>query len=98
MPSFTIIRPLFSEKAQNAAASGVYTFEVGKNATKLEIKRAIENQFGVKVEKVRTQNFKPEVKRQGRFLGETKAFKKAIVKVSQGSIDLWVPPEGKKKK
>lgn len=98
MPSFTLIRPIFSEKAQNQAAKDAYTFEVAKTATKLEIKKAVEAQFEVKVENIRTQIVKPEVKRQGRFFGKTKAFKKAIVKLREGSIDLWVPPEKEIKK
>lgn len=84
---------MFSEKAEKLAATGVYVFEVEKTLTKTQIERTVEAQFGVKVEKVRTQNYKPEIKRQGRFFGKTKAFKKAFVKLASGTIDLWAPPE-----
>lgn len=96
MPGLILLRPIFSEKATNVAAGGIYTFEVVGGANKRQIKAAVEAQFGVKVGKVRTANFKPEVKRQARFLGKTKAFKKAIVTLRDGSIDLWAPPEKSK--
>lgn len=96
MPSLILLKPLFSEKAQNSATSGFYTFKVAKYANKFQIKSAVEVQFGVKVEGVKTQNYKPETKRRGKFIGKTKAFKKAIVKLKEGSIDLWAPPEESK--
>lgn len=98
MPLLILQEPIFSEKAVNAATYGFYTFKVLRTANKFQIKRAIEEQFDVKVESVKTQNYKPEAKRRGRFTGKTKAFKKAIVKLKEGSIDLWVPPETKETK
>lgn len=98
MPSLILLKPLFSEKAQNSATSGFYTFKVVRTANKFQIKSAVEVQFGVKVEGVKTQNYKPETKRRGKFTGKTKAFKKAIVRLAEGSIDLWAPPEKKETK
>ncbi len=56
-----------------------YHFEVARNANKLEIKRAVETIFGVKVAGVRTMQMRGKVKRQGRFAGKRSDWKKAIV-------------------
>ena len=56
-----------------------YFFEVARDANKIEIKRAIENIFKVKVDSVRTMQVRGKVKRQGRWLGRRNDWKKAIV-------------------
>jgi large subunit ribosomal protein L23 len=56
-----------------------YHFEVARDANKIEIKRAIESIFAVKVDEVRTMQVRGKVKRQGRWLGKRSDWKKAIV-------------------
>lgn len=58
-----------------------YTFEVERDANKIEIKRAVETIFNVKVADVRTMQMRGKLKRQGRFAGRRNDWKKAIVKL-----------------
>lgn len=80
-----IIRPIITEKSMNGAAMKKYTFEVAKNAEKIQIKKAVEELFGVKVEKINTLNVRGRLKRQGRHQGYTRSWKKAIVKLTEDS-------------
>ncbi len=92
-PYEIILRPVITEKS-NRLMEGYnkYTFEVALDASKSEIKNAIQELFGVKVKKVNTMIVKPKKKRvMGRFrqYGTTKRWKKAIVTLEPGeSIDL----------
>ena len=87
-----IIRPIITEKASTLAsdptklgsASLQYTFEVAKDANKVEIKKAIEQIFNVNVKEVRTVNVHREAKRLQRYEGFKPAYKKAIVKLAPG--------------
>jgi len=79
-----IIRPIITEKSNRHMAYNKYTFEVHPDANKVEIKKAIEEIFSVKVEKVHTVNIKPKPKRLGRFLGRSRGWKKAIVTLAPG--------------
>ena len=73
----------------NNAEKGVYTFNVAKSANKIEIKEAIEKAFQVKVKNINTLNTKPKKKRVGRYVGEKKTYKLAIVSPKEGdSINL----------
>ncbi len=84
-----IIAPVITEKSAQASKNNVYTFKVAKSANKIEIKKAIEAAFSVKVEDVRTLNTKPKDKKVGKYTGKTKTYKKAIVALKDGeSIDL----------
>ena len=84
-----IYSPVVTEKSMAERQNGVYTFKVCKTATKPEIKKAVEVAFNVKVESVNTLNTKTKRRRVGRYEGTTKAYKKAIVKLQNGSsIDL----------
>ena len=67
------------------------TFEVAKGANKIEIKKAVEEVFGVEVEKVTTMNYIGKPKRQGVFQGKRADWKKAVVKLKEGSktIELF---------
>ncbi len=66
-----------------------YIFKVAVEANKIEIKRAIEELFSVKVKSVRTMNMRGKVKTLGRFSGKRPNWKKAIVTLKEGdSIDL----------
>ena len=86
-----IVRPIITEKSMNGAAMKKYTFEVAKNAEKIQIKKAVEELFGVKVEKVNTLNVRGRLRRQGRHQGYTRSWKKAIVKLTEDSkgIDFF---------
>ena len=79
-----IIAPVITEKSMAERQNNVYTFKVVKTATKTQIKWAIENAFGVKVKSVNTLVTKPKDKRVGRYTGQTKTYKKAIVTLKDG--------------
>jgi large subunit ribosomal protein L23 len=84
--SYDIIRrPLVSEKSVEGIKNKKYVFEVALEATKPQIKKAVEEIFGVKVEKVTTINYDGKVKRQGRHEGRTAAWKKAYVQLAKDS-------------
>ena len=80
-----IIKPVLSEKSYDGIALKKYTFKVAKTATKTDIKRAVEQIFGVKVASVNTVNVSGKVKRMGRNEGRTPAYKKAIVQLTADS-------------
>lgn len=80
-----IIRPVVTEKTMNGLPLKKYTFEVAKTAGKIEIKRAIEELFGVKVSKVNTLHVRGHYRRQGRTGGYTPAWKKAVVTLTEDS-------------
>ena len=79
-----IIAPVITEKSAAQAEQNVYTFKVAASANKIEIKKAIEEAFSVKVVKVNTLNTKAKDKRVGRYTGQTKTYKKAIVTLVDG--------------
>jgi large subunit ribosomal protein L23 len=75
-----IIRPLITEQGMHFAnVKGMYSFEVNKKANKQQIKKAVENIYSVKVDKVRTANRKGKYRRRGGTAGMTAAWKKAVV-------------------
>ena len=79
--------PIITEKSASIAEDGrSYVFKVDTKANKTEIKQAIEKIFNVKVLEVRTINVKPKQKRVGRYTGMTSKYKKAIVKLAEGSV------------
>ena len=80
-----IIRPIISEQSMAQIADRKYTFVVAKCANKIEIKKAVEEIFGVNVEKVTTLNMAGKIKRMGRTEGRRAAWKKAVVKLAEGS-------------
>jgi len=80
-----IRRPLITEKATNLKETQhTVGFEVHRDATKPEIKKAVETLFSVKVQKVRVSNVHGKVKRQGRYAGKRPDWKKAYVVLKQG--------------
>jgi large subunit ribosomal protein L23 len=84
-PHKIILRPVITEKTtQLKASSGVICFEVARGANKIEIKRAIEQLFKTHVAEVRTQAQAGKVRRMGRTMGRTKAWKKAYVRLRKG--------------
>lgn len=80
-----IIRPIISEQSMAQIADRKYTFVVAKSANKIEIKKAVEEIFGVNVEKVTTLNMAGKIKRMGRYEGRRAAWKKAVVKLAEDS-------------
>lgn len=86
MKDFTdiIIAPVITEKAAIQAEANIYTFKVAKDANKIEIKKAVEEAFGVKVVKVNTANTKAKDKRVGRYTGKTQTYKKAFITLADG--------------
>ncbi len=80
-----ILRPIITEKTMDGNAQKKYTFEVAKDATKIDVKRAVEEIFGVKVEKVNTLHVRGQMRRQGRYEGYTRSWKKAVVTLTQDS-------------
>ena len=87
----TVVRPLITEKTSAAFQDrGEYTFEVHPNATKPQIRQAIEELFGVKVTDVWTSNRRGKEKRMGRTVGRRPSWKKAIVKLREGdTIEIF---------
>lgn len=80
-----IIAPVITEKSMANRQNNVYTFKVAKDATKTDIKKAIEEAFKVSVKNVNTLNTKSKRRRVGRYSGRTKTYKKAIVTLESGS-------------
>ncbi|MDI3530762.1 MAG: large subunit ribosomal protein [Candidatus Atribacteria bacterium] len=79
-----IIHPIITEKAVKLQEENKYVFKVNPKATKSEIKKAVQEMFGVTVLKVNTVNVPSKKKRLGRFEGRTASWKKAIVYVKPG--------------
>ena len=89
MTSYDIIRkPVITEKSMNAMADKKYTFIVQINANKVQIKKAVEEIFGVKVEKVQTLRTMGKTKRMGVHVGKRADFKKAIVTLTEDSKNI----------
>ena len=76
-----IIRPVVTEKSNDELQQGKYTFEVNKKATKVDIAKAVEKLFEVKVLKVNTMTVKGKSKRVGYHVGKTSDWKKAVVTI-----------------
>ena len=85
-----IIRPIITEHSYDAMEQNKYTFEVAKNANKVEIAKAIEELFNVKVVKVNTLNVKPKTKRVRVVEGLTRTWKKAVGTLKDGdTIEIF---------
>ncbi|MDD3477962.1 MAG: 50S ribosomal protein L23 [Candidatus Izemoplasmatales bacterium] len=83
-------RPVVSEKTAKLASERKYTFEVDRNANKIQIKEAVEEIFDVKVESVNVINMPRKQKRVGQYTGWTAAVSKAIVTLEKGyKIDIY---------
>ncbi len=80
-----ILAPVITEKSMAAIALKKYTFRVATDAEKVEIAKAVEQLFDVKVAKVNTLHVKGQLRRQGRSQGYTPAWKKAIVTLTPES-------------
>lgn len=85
-----LIRPIITEKTTLLMQENKYTFQVPLNANKVEIRKAVESIFNVKVEKVATIRVLGKTKRMGRTMGKRSDYKKAIVTLKAGeSIELF---------
>ena len=84
LPQDIILYPVISEKSVMGKEFNKYSFKVIKNANKVEIKKAIETLFKVKVDKVNTMNCIGKNRRVGVHAGITSEWKKAIVTLKQG--------------
>ena len=89
-PREVITRPIITEHSYDMMDENVYTFEVAKDANKVEIGQAIEEIFNVKVVKVNTLNVKSKPKRVRYQIGQTRTWKKAMVTLAEGdSIEIF---------
>jgi large subunit ribosomal protein L23 len=79
-----IIKPLITEKSNDLIAENKYTFVVAPKANKIEIRKAVEKIFKVKVLSVNTVNVLGKMKRMGKTQGRRPSYKKAIVKLAHG--------------
>ena len=80
-----VIRPIITEQSMEDLDIKKYAFEVTKDANKIEIKKAVEEIFGVKVEKVNTIRMDGKEKRMGVHIGRRANWKKAMVKLTADS-------------
>lgn len=84
-----LLEPRVTEKATLAQGHGHYTFRVAETATKQDVRRAVEQQFGVHCTDVRMMNVRGKARRRGRIEGRTRGHKKALVALKTGErIDL----------
>ncbi|KRN27823.1 50S ribosomal protein L23 [Liquorilactobacillus mali] len=83
-----ILKPVVTEASTEGLDAKRYTFDVDTRATKIEVKKAVEEIFGVKVVKVNIMNVKGKLKRMGRYAGYTKKRRKAIVTLSADSKEI----------
>lgn len=86
-PEDIIIAPVVTEKSNDGLQAGKYTFKVNKKATKVEIEKAVEKLFDVKVVNVNTITVKGKEKRVGVHVGKTSEWKKAIVTIDTNPED-----------
>ena len=99
LPEEIIVRPVITEKSNDEMQAGKYTFEVNKKATKVEIARAVEKLFEVKVLKVNTMTVKGKTKRVRYKEGKTSDWKKAIVTIDTNpTASTYLGKDGKEVK
>ena len=83
-----IVRPIITENSMQGIHEKKYTFEVARDANKIEIAKAVETLFSVQVEKVNTMSVKGRAKRVGRSQGYKPDWKKAIVTLKPESKNI----------
>lgn len=90
-PHMVLIKPLITEKGTaQTEISNVYAFEINKQATKFDVRRAVEEMFHVKVKRVAIQNRKGKPRRNRTKMTTTASWKKAVVKLENDyKIDLF---------
>lgn len=77
--------PIVTEKTNGLASKNVYVFKVDNKANKTQIKQVIEKKFNVKVKSINTVNVSGKKRRVGKYTGYTSSYKKAYVKLKEGS-------------
>jgi large subunit ribosomal protein L23 len=87
-PYDVILKPVISERSMSDAENKKYTFKVATDASKTEVKHALEEIFGVQITKVNIMNVKGKKKRMGRNVGMTASSRKAIVTLAKGSKEI----------
>jgi large subunit ribosomal protein L23 len=81
----TLVSPHVTEKSHNATGNqNQYVFRVAREATKVQVKAAIETVFDVQVEKVQVINVPGKVKRRGKSVGRRPGYRKAVVRLAEG--------------
>ena len=98
MPEDIIIEPVITERSNYDMQEGKYTFKVNKKATKVDIANAVEKLFEVKVLNVNTMSVKGKQRRQGRSIGRTTNWKKAIVTIDTDPAEVTYLEKGGKTK
>ncbi|MDX6517883.1 MAG: large subunit ribosomal protein [Gaiellaceae bacterium] len=89
-PNEVLLAPVVSEKSYSLIADRKYSFRVHKDAHKTQVRQAVEELFGVKVENVNIAHVRPKPKRRGNFKGTKPGWKKAIVQVREGdTIEIF---------
>ena len=83
-----ILAPIITENSMDMAAEKKYVFKVAKTSNKTEVRKAIEEIFGVDVAKVNIMNVSGKRKRLGRTIGTTSSYKKAIVTLTPDSKEI----------
>lgn len=83
-----IIKPIITENSMDMAEQKKYAFKVAKDANKTEVRKAIEEVFGVDVAKVNVVNVSGKKKRMGRTMGTTSSYKKAVVTLTKDSKEI----------
>lgn len=85
-----ILEPILTEKSNDAREQHKYTFKVAKKANKIQIMRAIKKIYNAEAVSCNVINMDGKKKRQGKFIGKTSSFKKAIITLKQGeSISIF---------
>ena len=79
-----LVKPVITEKTTMMMSDGKYTFKVSLHANKIEIRKAVEAVFGVKVKSVNTIHMTGKFKRMGKHMGKRPDYKKAIVTLQEG--------------
>jgi large subunit ribosomal protein L23 len=89
-PREIIVRPVVTERSTTLGENDAFTFIVAEDANKIEIRRAVEQMFDVKVRSVNTMRYRGKARRVGRNTGRRASFKKAIVTLVEGErIDVY---------
>jgi large subunit ribosomal protein L23 len=89
-PNEVLLAPVVSEKSYSLIADRKYSFRVHQDAHKTQVRQAVEELFGVKVERVNISQVKPKPKRRGLHRGKKPGWKKAVVQVREGdTIEIF---------
>jgi large subunit ribosomal protein L23 len=89
-PNQILLAPVVSEKSYGGVARNKYTFKVHQDAHKTQVRQAVEEAFGVKVERVNILKVQPKPKRRGLYRGTKPGWKKAVVQLRAGdTIEIF---------